>query len=214
MEITHIGHSSFKIRGKQATLITDPYDPKSVGIKFLPTGADVVTISHEHADHNYSAGITGSPVILSGPGEYEVKGVGITGIPTFHDDQKGKERGKNVAYRIEMDGITLVHLGDLGHLPEDSQKEILDDVDILFIPVGGQYSLAPAAAASVIAALEPIIVIPMHYHTDQLNQEVFGTLLPVTAFLKEIGKESIVPQPKFVITKDKLPVEQTIVVLE
>lgn len=214
MDITHLGHSSFKIRGKQTTVVTDPYDSKTVGVKFPATAADIVTISHEHADHNDRAGITGTVVIISGPGEYEIKGVGITGIPTFHDAQSGKERGKNTIYRIEMDGITLVHCGDLGHVLDDHQKEMLDDVDIVFVPVGGHYSLAPSAAVSVITALEPRIVIPMHYHTPQLNQEAFGMLQPVTAFLKEMGKETVVPQPKLVITKDKLPVEQTIVVLE
>lgn len=214
MEITHLGHSSFKIRGKGATLVTDPYDSKSVGLKFPQTVADIVTISHPHPDHNYPAAISGDPVVVSGPGEYEIKGVRIFGISTFHDAQNGKERGRNTIYRIEMDGITLVHCGDLGHALEDQQKEALDDVDIVFVPVGGHYSLAPAAAATVITALEPSIVIPMHYHTPQLNQEAFGMLLPVAAFLKEIGKEAVVPQPKLVITKDKLPVEQTIIVLE
>lgn len=214
MEITHVGHASFKIRGKQATLITDPYDPKSVGLKFPQTTATIVTISHEHSDHNYRAGITGEPVIVSGPGEYEINGVGIIGISAFHDAQRGTQRGTTIIYRIEMDGITIVHCGDLGHVLEQSQQEVLDDVDILFVPVGGHYSLGPAEAAVVTTALEPSIVIPMHYHTPQLNQEAFSMLQPVTAFLKELGKETVIPVPKLTITKDKLPEEQTIIVLE
>lgn len=213
MEITHLGHSSFKLRGKQATVITDPFDPAGLGIKFPTVTADIVTVSHQHPDHNYIAGVGEEPLIISGPGEYEAKGVRIFGIATYHDAVEGKERGSNVMYHIEMDGLSLLHCGDLGHVLSDKQKEGLGDIDILLIPVGGHFTLGLSDVAAVIADLEPTIIIPMHYRTDQ-TAESLNVLAPVTVFLKEIGKETVVPQPKLTITKDKLPAEQTVVVLE
>lgn len=214
MEITHIGHAAFKIRGKQATVVTDPYDPTVVGIKFPPLTADIVTISHQHPDHNNVAGVGEEPLVITGPGEYEAKGVRVIGIRTYHDGVEGKERGPNVMYHIEMDGISLVHCGDLGHVLTDAQKEFLDDTDILMIPVGGNFTLSLGDVAAVIADIGPKIIIPMHYRTDQLDEQLKMQLAPVSDFLKEFGKESVVPQPKFSITKDKFPAEQTVIVLE
>lgn len=214
MDITHIGHSSFKIRTKSVTLVTDPFDPSTVGIKFPKIEADAITVSHQHEDHNFISGVSASPLVISGPGEYEVKGVRIVGIPTFHDEVNGADRGKNTIYRIFMDGVSLVHCGDLGHILSESEIDSIDGVDVLLIPVGGVYTITAQTAAALIAKLEPSIVIPMHYYTSNVNQKVFGTLSPVSVFLKEIGKETVVPVPKLTVTKDKLPIEQTVVVLE
>ncbi|OGG15783.1 hypothetical protein A3D78_04750 [Candidatus Gottesmanbacteria bacterium RIFCSPHIGHO2_02_FULL_39_14] len=215
MDITHIGHASFRLRGKKATLITDPFDPDMLGLKFPKTESDIVTISHEHRDHNYKEGISGEKIIfIEGPGEYEVLGVKVIGMSTYHDDNHGLERGKNNIYRIDMDEISVVHLGDLGHKLDEKAVEILNGIDILMVPVGGIYTISPVIAALIVSQLEPSIIIPMHYLIDRMNKEKFGQLADVGLFLKEMGKEGVIPMAKLSITKDKIPVEQTVVVLE
>ncbi len=215
MDIIPLGHASFKIKGKHASVVTDPYSGSEVGLKFPKhTDATIVTVSHNHFDHNAIDAVEGSPHIINGPGEYDVAGVSVIGISVFHDQTQGKDRGKNTIYHIEMDGLHLVHLGDLGHVLSAAQIEMLDGVDVLFIPVGGSVTITPAQAAEVIAEIEPSIVIPMHYARPGLNPKVFGELSPVSAFLKEMGKEEIAVQPKLTITKEKLPTEMQIVVLE
>lgn len=214
MDITSLGHASFRIRGKNASVVTDPYDSGLVGFKFPKhIEADIVTVSHEHTDHSNVAALEGTPFVIKGPGEYEVGGVGVVGLSTFHDDKKGAERGHNIIYRIEIDGIAILHLGDLGHTLSTNEIDELDGVNILMIPVGGVYSLDPTQAVAVVNEIEPGIVIPMHYGRPELNQKEFGGLSPVSAFLKEIGKEAA-PQPKLTITKDKLPAEMQVIVLE
>lgn len=214
MEITSLGHSAFKIRGKAATIVTDPFDGTMVGSKFPAISGDIVTVSHNHPDHNKADLIGGTPMIISGPGEYELKGVRITGIGTFHDDEKGVQRGNNTLFHILIDGVGIVHAGDLGHKLSEEQEENLPSVDILMLPVGGVYTLDAKGAASVVTQLEPKIVIPMHYKTARHDAKTFGELSPVEAFLKEIGKEGILPQPKLVVGRDKLPAELQVVVLE
>lgn len=215
MDITSLGHSSFKIRGKNATVITDPYDVALVGMKFPKDAeATIVTVSHDHPDHNAVLAVAGSPQIIKGPGEYDVAGVGILGIASYHDNEKGKSRGKNTIYRIQIDGISIVHLGDLGYVLSSAEVESLDGVDILIIPVGGTYTIDATSACAVIQDVDPHIVIPMHYGNPLLNQKEFGSLLPVSAFLKEIGKEDVAPQSKLSITKDKLPEQLQVVVLQ
>lgn len=214
MEITYLGHSSFKLRGRGGVLVTDPFDDSSVGIKFPKIEADIVTISHEHGDHNSASQILGTPIIVEGPGEYEIKGIKIIGISSFHDNENGKERGENTIYRIEVDGISIVHLGDLGHKLNDNSLEILDGVDLLMIPVGGYYTISAQIAAEVISQLDPKIVIPMHFRTTSHDKKIFAQLTEVALFLKEMGKEEIKPVPKLSVTRDKLPSELTVVVLE
>ncbi len=215
MDITSLGHASFKIRAKLATIITDPYLSDMVGLKFPKNmEADIVTVSHDHADHNATDIIAGNPFIISGPGEYEVKGVHIVGISSFHDAELGAKRGRNTMYHIEIDGVRLAHLGDLGHTLSASDIEQLGEVDILFIPVGGVFTIDAKQATDVVAEVEPAIVIPMHYGRGELNQKTFGELAPLAHFLKEMGKEGITPQSKFSITKDKLSEELQVVVLE
>lgn len=199
MDIYPLGHASFRIKGKQATVVTDPYLKSS--------GADIVTVSHDHEDHNVLAKIDGAPFVVRAPGEYEIKGVTIIGVPTFHDDKEGAERGKNVVYKFTVDDLRICHLGDLGHKLTDSQVEAIGSVDILFIPVGGVYTIDAKMAVQVVAQIEPPIVIPMHY-SKELELE------PVQTFLKEMGAEGVVPQPKLSITPEKLPETTTMVVLE
>lgn len=207
MDITYIGHSSFKIKTKSATVITDPFDPASTGIKFPPQEADIVTISHDHADHNYLEKISGYKKVVAGPGEYEIMGISIIGISTFHDDKEGSERGKNTIYVYEAEGLRIVHLGDLGHALSESQIEALGEVDILMIPVGGVYTIGPKEASDLVSAVEPYFVISMHFGGDKLQ--------PLEAFLKEVGQEGE-KMSKFSIKKMDIEENQNtkVVVLE
>lgn len=214
MEIVRLGHSSFKLRGKTATLVTDPFDSEMVGIKFPKVEADIVTVSHQHEDHNYVAGVTGTPIVVAGPGEYEIKGVKIIGVGTYHDDTFGSKRGRNTIYHIEMDGLSLVHTGDLGHKLDEKEMELLDGVDILMVAIGGVYTIGPEEATGLISKLEPEIIIPMHYKDPRGREDFYSQLASVEDFLKQMGKGSISSVPKLNITKDKLPAEPTIVVLE
>jgi len=214
MDITYLGHSSFKIRGKTGTVVTDPYNAE-VGLKFSKhVEADVITVSHDHGDHNAVSQVEGTPFIIHGPGEYEIKGVGVVGLSVYHDDQKGALRGRNTIYRIEIDGVSIVHLGDLGHMLTSDQVDELDGVNVLLVPVGGFHTIDSAVAVHLINEIEPSVVIPMHYGRPELNQKIFNQLSPLSVFLKEIGKEDTTPQPKLVLSKDKLPAEMQVVVLE
>lgn len=214
MDIIHLGHSSFRIKGKNATLVTDPFSGEATGLKFPKTEAEIVTVSHQHADHNFAGSgkweVGSETLIISGPGEYESKGVKILGIPCFHDSSSGSERGRNTIFKITMDGVNICHLGDLGHKLEAAQVDFLDGVDILLIPVGGVYTIDAKIAAEVVAQLEPKMVIPMHYSVPGLKFQ----LDPVENFLQEMGKPEIKPQPKLTVSKDKLGEEMEIVILE
>ncbi|MDP1722475.1 MAG: MBL fold metallo-hydrolase [Candidatus Gottesmanbacteria bacterium] len=214
MDITYLGHSSFKLRGKAATVVTDPYG-SNIGLTFPKhVEADIVTVSHQHEDHNALRLVEGNPFIVTGPGEYEIKGVGVVGLGVYHDDQKGAKRGKNTIYRIEIDGLSVVHLGDLGHELTAADVDSLDGVDILLVPVGGVYTIDASVAAKIVGEIEPTIVIPMHYNRPGLDQKMFAELSGVDAFLKEMGKTEVSPQPKFSVTRDKLPEEMQVVVLQ
>lgn len=213
MEITYIGHSCFKIKGKEISLVIDPYDPK-IGYKFPKQEADIVLVTHEHYDHNYIDGVSGYKLLINGAGEYEKSDVYINGIHSFHDDKSGSDRGKNTIYSINIDGFNLVHLGDLGHdLSKDILEDLPDNIDLLFIPVGGKYTINPSVASKVISSLEPSIVIPMHYQTDDLTG-VEG-LESLDKFLNEMGAEGNVrKEDKLKISsKNDIPEETTIVVL-
>ncbi len=212
MIINWFGQSCFKITGEKTTIITDPFDD-SLGLKTPRLAADIVTVSHDHYDHNNSKAVKGlaqdAPFIINTPGEYEVKNVFIYGIPSFHDDKQGTQRGLNIIYRLEIDGISIAHLGDLGHLLENGQIEKLEGVDILLIPVGGTFTIDGKQATQIISQLEPRLVIPMHYHLPGLKVKIDD----LTSFCKEIGvcpKEAI---PKFKITKKDLPQEDLQVVI-
>lgn len=213
MDISWLGHSSFRIKGKNATVVTDPFESGKVGFKFPKTEADIVTVSHDHWDHNQAELVAGSPKVVSDPGEYEIKGVSIFGVPTYHDNKQGAERGRNTVYVITVDNIRICHLGDLGHTLSEEQVGEIGSVDILLIPVGGAYTIDPVQAGEAVSSLEPKIVVPMHYKTPESNQDIFGTLSEVGEFVKEIG----VPQvktDKLSVTFDKLPEEMQLVILE
>lgn len=214
MIITWHGHSCFKIQGDKATVITDPFDG-SYGLKVPRHSADIVTVSHDHKDHNYIESVKPAgdkPVfVVDTPGEFEFKETFIYGIPSYHDNSKGSEMGPNTIYRIEMDGMSIGHLGDLGHTLESEHLERLEGVDILMIPIGGTYTIDGKEATKVINQIEPRIVIPMHYNIKglKLAKKIDG----YDVFCKEIGacpKEEV---SKLKITKKDLPQEDLEVVL-
>jgi len=209
MEISWLGHSCFRIRGSHATIITDPYPP-SLGYSLGKPTARIVTVSHQHLGHSYVQGVGGEPRSVTGPGEYEISGVLIIGIATFHDMERGRKRGKNTVYLIEVDEIAVCHLGDLGHVLTAEQAEELGDVDVLLLPVGGGSTINAPMAAEVVRQLEPKVVVPMHYKTETLSWE----LEPVERFLKEIGVERVVSQPKLSFTKSSLPASTQIFLLD
>lgn len=210
MDIYWYGQACFKIKGKQTSVIIDPFFPEFTGLK-LPKdmSADIAIKTHEHEDHNNLDSVTGDPVLVTGPGEYEIKGVAITGVQTPHDSKDGEERGQNTVYTIHIDGLNIVHLGDLGDKLTQEQVEGIGLCDILLIPVGGVYTIGAEQATQIISQLEPSIIIPMHYKLPGLKFE----LSELEAFVKEMGVENVEPQPKLTIAKDKLPAEPQVVVL-
>jgi len=211
MIITWYGHSCFKIQSGEIILITDPFD-KSIGLTPPRGQVNIVTISHHHYDHdNLETLIAANPFVIDGPGEYEIKGINVMGLATFHDNKQGQERGNNTAYLIEVEGIKICHLGDLGQEKlTDEQLEFINGVDILIIPVGGVYTIDGEQAVRIINQIEPKIVIPMHYKIPGLNIKLDG----VDAFLKEIGMTKIQPVDKLTVKKkDLLEKEETEVVV-
>jgi len=209
MDISWLGHSCFRIRGNRASVITDPYPP-SLGYSLGKPTARIVTVSHQHLGHSYVQGVGGEPRLVTGPGEYEISGVMIIGIATFHDKEKGTKRGKNTVYVMEVDEVWVCHLGDLGHVLTAEQVEEIDNVDVLLLPVGGVSTIDASMAVEVVRQLEPKVVIPMHYKTPALSWE----LEPVERFLKEIGVKEINPQPKLSVTKSNLPISTQVFLLD
>ncbi|MCX6731991.1 MAG: MBL fold metallo-hydrolase [Candidatus Roizmanbacteria bacterium] len=204
MEIKYLAHSSFLIKTKDAKVVMDPFDPKFVGLKFSKQEADVVTISHAHKDHSFTELIEGTPLILTWPGQFEKKGVRIWGFSSFHDKVEGKERGENVMYKIESEGVSILHCGDLGAIPSDAQIDEIGDVNILLVPVGGKYALTAEEAIHLIKKVEPAIVIPMHYGRPDLAIE---GLAPLEDFLKKMGGEQIEPLDKLVVKREDFAVD-------
>ncbi len=209
MDIYWYGQACFKLKGKNASVVIDPYDPDFTGLK-LPKDlqSDVVLTTHNHQDHNFVSAVTGSqstePMKFSEPGEYEVSGVVITGIDSFHDNLSGAERGKNTIFHLLFDNLDIVHLGDLGQTKlTEGQIADIGQTDILLIPVGSIYTIDSKQASDIVSQLEPRIIIPMHYKIEGLKFE----LEAVDSFLKEMGAENVSPQPKLSITKEKLPEE-------
>ena len=214
MEITYIAHSCFKIKGKDITLVIDPYEPDQTGYKLPKLSADIVLVSHDHFDHNYTAGVEDTKLLINSAGEYEMQGVYVTGVPTYHDDNLGAERGNNTMYLIEIDDFTLLHCGDLGHELKPETIELLSEVDILFIPVGGKYTINPKMASNVISSIEPRVVVPMHYQTKNPNK-LTKDLKPLNEFLEELGEEENGSTDKYKIGKrTELPEELEIIVIQ
>jgi len=208
MTIFWLGQSAFKIQDKEVTVAVDPYG--EIGLKMPKFNAEVLLISHGHDDHNNKDAIKGTPFLIDGPGEYEVKNVFVYGIPALHDDKEGAERGKITMFLIEMEGIKIAHLSDFGQKSLTAEQlGMLEGVDILLIPVGGHFTIDGEEAAKIVSQLQPRIVIPMHYKIPHLNIK----LDPVDNFLKEFGVTSPEKMEKLKISKKDLPQEETKVII-
>lgn len=185
MKIKWLGHASFLITSDTGTrIITDPYEPGG-NIKYgeINESAEIVAVSHEHADHNNVAAVRGKPEVIRGSAK--VKGIEFKGIPSYHDKAGGSQRGSNTIFCFEVDGIRICHLGDLGHQLSDKQVAELGSIDILLIPVGGYFTIDAKVATQVCSQLKPRVIIPMHYRTDKCAFPIAG----VDDFLK--GKERV-----------------------
>ena len=216
MQIVWHGHSLFQIttnpeKNNLVKIVIDPFD-KSIGLRIPKLEADILLITHQHHDHNNIKAVTGNPFLIEGPGEYEVKNTFIQGIPAFHDDSQGKERGRNTIYTIESEGLKICHLGDLGQKElNEEQLEKIGRVDILMIPIGGIYTISAKESGKIMSQLEPKITIPMHYAIPNLKIKLDS----LNKFLKVFAIKSLAPIKKLSIKKkDILADESKIVVLE
>jgi L-ascorbate metabolism protein UlaG (beta-lactamase superfamily) len=215
MEITWYGHSCFRMMERSmAAVVTDPYQDE-IGYSPLKLRADIVTISHDSAGHNHADAVKGQKRVLTGPGEYEFGGVFITGLLTTTPGDKRKKSAdvpRNTLYLFDFDGLNVCHLGDLDHVPTQTQIESLGAVHVALVPVGAGGALNAAQAAEVISLLEPAIVIPMHYRTEATATTL--KLDPVGKFLKEMGLGASQPEPMIKVTKSNLPDETHVVLLD
>ena len=210
MKIKYLAHASFLITsGKGVKIVTDPYTAGG-GLKYAPVKetADIVTVSHEHGDHNATASVKGNPAVLREGGE--AKGIKVKAVAAEHDDKGGSQRGKNTLFCFDIDGINVCHLGDLGHLLTAAQVKALGKVDVVMIPVGGFFTIDAAAAAKVVDQLKPAVVIPMHYKTDKADFPIAG----VQDFIAGKTNVSRINGSEVELTPGKLPQAAQIVVLK
>jgi len=208
LDVTWLGHGCFRLRGRGAAVVTDPYPP-SIGLKLSRLDANRVTVSHEHDNHNYTQ-IVREAYEIRGPGEYEVAGVSVIGVPSYHDAEKGSKHGRNTIYLIEIDDVRVCHLGDLGSALDDAEAEAISAPDVLLVPVGGRTVINAAQAAQVVRQLEPRFVVPMHYAIPGLKLE----LDPLDRFLKEMSVTAAEPQPKLTLQASSGEYDTKVVVLE
>ncbi|MGE3796383.1 MAG: MBL fold metallo-hydrolase [Thermomicrobiales bacterium] len=181
-EFRWFGHNCFRIKTREATIVTDPVG-RNTGIAMARQTADIVTVSHDHAGHNNLSAVKPEFSLISGPGEYEIHEVFITGIRTYHDTASGRELGYNTVYLIEAEGMNICHLGDLGHIPTTEQVEQMAQCDVLLVPVGGGPLITPSQAAEIVSQLEPKLVIPMQFATA-IGDQGRGA---VDAFVSALG---------------------------
>jgi len=203
VKILWYGHACFRITSAEGTVIlTDPYDA-SVPYKAPEGPAHIVTVSHEHFDHNAVDRVKGNPEVLRGVGEWSVRGVHIRGIAAFHDPKGGKERGKNVIFRMVVDKVVLAHFGDLGHTLTAEQLKPLEDVQVALLPVGGFYTIGPKEAKEIVQALSSLrVVIPMHYRTEAVKD---WPIRPVQEFLEAVDLTVREFKGEAEITAENLP---------
>ena len=210
MEITWYGHSCFRLTERSlASVVTDPFDHHVAGYEPLKLKAEIVTVSHEAPGHNFVAAVKGKEHVITGPGEYEIGGVFITGVQTNGHGERSQDEPRNTLYVFDFDGVTVAHLGDLRRVPSQTEIEALGNVHIALVPVGGGGGLNAAKAVEVVSLLEPGIVIPMHYGTP----DSIINLSPVSKFLKEMGLSEIEPQPTLRVNRGAVPEETRVVVL-
>lgn len=207
MRIKWLGHASFVIETGGLKIVTDPFDEK-LGYPIYNDPVQIATVSHDHWDHNAVHALKGSPQVIKGTGEFLVQGITIKGVASFHDKSQGNQRGDNTIFKISSEKLDLVHLGDLGHRLEDRQIAAIGNVDILLIPVGGTFTIDAQEALDVAAALNPKVIIPMHYNTPHLSFD----LAPVEAFTSHF--DQVVKRPFLEVDAQSLREMSPVLVLE
>ena len=211
MKITWIGHACFLVESNEGKVVTDPFD-ESIGYDMPELSADVITVSHEHGDHNAVGRIGGNAKIIRGEGRHKANGIVFEGIGSFHDNVGGQSRGKNTIFIFRLEGITLAHLGDLGHPLSDDQLAALSSTEVLFIPVGGYYTIGPDEARALIGELENLkVVFPMHYKTDRLDEDF--PIVPVENFTGKMENVKQIGTAEVILSKENLPSKLEVLVL-
>lgn len=214
MKVKWLGHATFLITSDEGTkIITDPYQPGMFGLDYgkIEEAADIVVVSHDHSDHNYVKGVPGNPQVVKGSGSHKVKGIEFKGIPSYHDDSRGSERGENAMFCFTVNGVRICHVGDLGHTLSDRQVADIGEVDVLLIPVAGTYTLDAAAANKVVDQIKPRVIIPMHFKTDRCPT------FPVTdvePFLKSKTNVKRMDTPEVELQKEQFPTARETIVLK
>ena len=210
MKIQWLGHSCFLLTAQDETrVLNDPFNPE-IGYPAPAVAADIVTTSHQHDDHNYTKVVRGKFMVINSAGKHTIKGIEILGVPTFHDEAGGSKRGKNLVFRVTIDGISVVHCGDLGHPLNAEQAKALGAVDVLLVPVGGFYTIDPAAAQQVMEQLQPRLTVPMHFKTPVLNFPI----QPVEPFLALVGGGKWAGSMTIEVNRASLAEDPQVVVLD
>jgi L-ascorbate metabolism protein UlaG (beta-lactamase superfamily) len=214
MKVKWLGHACFLITSESGLrIITDPYTPGAFGLDYAPPAetADIVTVSHEHSDHNNVAAVKGNPEVVRGVGSHEAKGIQFKGIATAHDESAGKQRGSNTIFCFALDGLKVCHLGDLGHELSDQTVADIGDVDVLLIPVGGNFTIDAIVANGVCKKLAPKLIIPMHYKNARCPTfPVAG----VEEFTREREQVKATPGSEIEVKKEELPATTETIVLK
>jgi len=206
--IKWLGHASFLLESTGIKVLTDPFNAE-IGYQPCKEKIDIVTISHEHWDHNAVDILVGSPRIIRETGLYTIDGINILGISSYHDKKQGQERGYNTIFKISSENLDILHLGDLGHVLTDRQLLEVGNVDILLVPVGGRYTVDADAAYEIVEQLQPQIIIPMHFLTADVSLK---ELAPVEAFTAKFPR--IIKKPFLEISKQTLAPELRVIVLD
>jgi L-ascorbate metabolism protein UlaG (beta-lactamase superfamily) len=215
VDLSWLGHACFRLRGRDVTILTDPYEGSDWGYPPLALSANVVTISNDHPHHAGLSGIDGKPRVLRGPGEYEIGGALLWGVRTHRRAESSNPAGtlRNTAFVIQLEELTVCHLGDLADAPLNAEELArVKDADVLLIPVGGNCTINATQAAAVVAQVEPKLIVPMHYATDETRGHL--ALDEIERFCKELGATEATPRARLSITPSSLPSEPTVVLLE
>ena len=220
MEISWLGHACFQLRGKNATLITDPFSPQSgESLLLSKISPSIVTLSHTPSGLATTLSIGGTPYVVRGPGEYEISDVLITGVADNHDEKDGKERRRNTIYIIHIDDLVVCHLGALGQTLQEEQLEAVADADVLLLPIGDHHTIQATQAAELISQVEPRIVIPFYLTARAEDAPIAGAgsgrdaTDTLSKFCREMGIQTVNPQPKINVTRTNIPTETQVVLL-